>query len=122
MLQPPSCPPSAIHLPPSLHPRALDGLPVRVWRGARSVAGNMLTRRARSYHGVVQTKTREVHEQCDTLLKDKQQLSEVAESIRSKLSYFDELDRVSAVFSSGPSLPSNARLRKWRHQAESPLP
>ena len=42
-----------------------------------------------------------MHEQCDTLLKDKQQLGAFAEALRSKLGYFDELERVSAVFSGG---------------------
>jgi hypothetical protein len=47
----------------------------------------------------VQTKTREVHEQCDSLLREKSDLVAYADAIRAKLKYFDELDQIGASFS-----------------------
>lgn len=54
----------------------------------------------RTYYQTVQTKTQEVHEQCDQLLRDKTELEAFADAIRSKLDYFDELERIGLVFGS----------------------
>ncbi|KAF8388670.1 hypothetical protein HHK36_025350 [Tetracentron sinense] len=45
-------------------------------------------------HQAVATKTRTLHDACDRLLIEKQQLIEFAEALRSKLNYFDELENV----------------------------
>nr|GMC77330.1 conserved oligomeric Golgi complex subunit 3 isoform X1 [Ipomoea batatas] len=48
-------------------------------------------------HQAVATKTKTLHDACDRLLIEKQKLIEFAESLQSKLSYFDELENVSFV-------------------------
>ncbi|KAK2970720.1 hypothetical protein RJ640_015145 [Escallonia rubra] len=45
-------------------------------------------------HQAVATKTKTLHDACDRLLLEKQRLIEFAESLRSKLNYFDELENV----------------------------
>ena len=55
--------------------------------------------RMRQCYVTVQQKTREVHEQCDSLLREKDELVSYADAIRAKLAYFDELDRIGAIFS-----------------------
>ena len=55
--------------------------------------------RMRQCYVTVQSKTQEVHEQCDSLLREKNDLVSYADAIRAKLAYFDELDRIGAVFS-----------------------
>ncbi|CAK9186518.1 unnamed protein product [Ilex paraguariensis] len=45
-------------------------------------------------HQAVATKTKTLHDACDRLLLEKQRLIEFAESLRSKLNYFDELENI----------------------------
>ncbi|XP_019193627.1 PREDICTED: conserved oligomeric Golgi complex subunit 3 isoform X2 [Ipomoea nil] len=54
-------------------------------------------------HQAVATKTKTLHDACDRLLIEKQKLIEFAESLHSKLSYFDELENVATSFYS-PSM------------------
>nr|GMC73003.1 conserved oligomeric Golgi complex subunit 3 isoform X1 [Ipomoea batatas] len=54
-------------------------------------------------HQAVATKTKTLHDACDRLLIEKQKLIEFAESLQSKLSYFDELENVATSFYS-PSM------------------
>ncbi|KAL3535471.1 hypothetical protein ACH5RR_003932 [Cinchona calisaya] len=54
-------------------------------------------------HNTVATKTKTLHDACDRLLMEKQRLIEFAESLHSKLSYFDELENVATSFYS-PSM------------------
>ncbi|KAF5760005.1 putative oligomeric Golgi complex, subunit 3, cullin repeat-like-containing domain superfamily [Helianthus annuus] len=49
-------------------------------------------------HQVVATKTKTLHDACDRMVIEKQRLIEFADSLRSKLSYFDELENVAASF------------------------
>ncbi|KAL8253321.1 hypothetical protein R6Q59_037014 [Mikania micrantha] len=49
-------------------------------------------------HQVVATKTKTLHDACDRMVIEKQRLIEFAESLRSKLNYFDELENVAASF------------------------
>ncbi|CAK9147861.1 unnamed protein product [Ilex paraguariensis] len=49
-------------------------------------------------HQAVATKTKSVHDACDRRLLEKQRLIEFAESLRSKLNYFDELENVATSF------------------------
>ncbi|WOH11318.1 hypothetical protein DCAR_0830799 [Daucus carota subsp. sativus] len=49
-------------------------------------------------HQAVATKTKTLHDACDRLLIEKQRLIEFAESLRSKLNYFDELENVANSF------------------------
>ncbi|KAM0061722.1 putative oligomeric Golgi complex, subunit 3, cullin repeat-like-containing domain superfamily [Helianthus debilis subsp. tardiflorus] len=49
-------------------------------------------------HQVVATKTKTLHDACDRMVIEKQRLVEFADSLRSKLSYFDELENVAASF------------------------
>ncbi|KAK3037594.1 hypothetical protein RJ639_031900 [Escallonia herrerae] len=51
-------------------------------------------------HQAVATKTKTLHDACDRLLLEKQRLIEFAESLRSKLNYFDELENVATIFHS----------------------
>ncbi|XP_065840634.1 conserved oligomeric Golgi complex subunit 3-like [Oscarella lobularis] len=48
----------------------------------------------------VATKTEALHEACDHLLQDQTKLVRVAESIRSKLAYFDEVEELNQKFAS----------------------
>ncbi|KAI3705956.1 hypothetical protein L1987_76206 [Smallanthus sonchifolius] len=58
-------------------------------------------------HQVVATKTKTLHDACDRMVIEKQRLIEFAESLRSKLNYFDELENVAASFySSNTSVAS----------------
>ncbi|KAK9075190.1 hypothetical protein SSX86_003511 [Deinandra increscens subsp. villosa] len=58
-------------------------------------------------HEVVATKTKTLHDACDRMVIEKQRLIEFAESLRSKLNYFDELENVAASFySSNTSVAS----------------
>nr|GFC69295.1 conserved oligomeric Golgi complex subunit 3 isoform X1 [Tanacetum cinerariifolium] len=43
-------------------------------------------------HQVVATKTKTLHDACDRMVIEKQRLIEFADSLRSKLNYFDELE------------------------------
>ncbi|XP_057537707.1 conserved oligomeric Golgi complex subunit 3 [Amaranthus tricolor] len=54
-------------------------------------------------HQAVETKTKTLHDACDRLLVEKQRLIEFADALRSKLSYFDELENISTSFYS-PSM------------------
>lgn len=54
-------------------------------------------------HQAVATKTKTLHDACDRLLIEKQRLIEFADALRSKLSYFDELENISTSFYS-PSM------------------
>lgn len=49
-------------------------------------------------HQVVATKTKTLHDACDRMVIEKQRLIEFAESLRSKLNYFDELENVATSF------------------------
>lgn len=49
-------------------------------------------------HQAVATKTKTLHDACDRLLMEKQRLIEFADSLRSKLNYFDELENVATRF------------------------
>ncbi|KAM7489703.1 hypothetical protein LguiB_027187 [Lonicera macranthoides] len=49
-------------------------------------------------HQAVATKTKTLHDACDRLLVEKQRLVEFAESLRTKLNYFDELENVATSF------------------------
>ncbi|KAL8209381.1 hypothetical protein R6Q57_006113 [Mikania cordata] len=49
-------------------------------------------------HQVVATKTKTLHDACDRMVIEKQRLIEFAESLRSKLNYFDELENASLDF------------------------
>lgn len=53
----------------------------------------------RASYQVVQSKTQEVHEQCAALLREKTELVAYADAIRTKMNYYDELDRIGAIFS-----------------------
>ncbi|XP_076924103.1 conserved oligomeric Golgi complex subunit 3-like [Bidens hawaiensis] len=49
-------------------------------------------------HQVVATKTKTLHNACDRMVVEKQRLIEFADSLRSKLNYFDELENVATSF------------------------
>lgn len=49
-------------------------------------------------HQAVATKTKTLHDACDRLLKEKQRLVDFADALRSRLSYFDELEKVATNF------------------------
>ncbi|WOK92079.1 conserved oligomeric Golgi complex subunit 3 [Canna indica] len=77
-------------------------------------------------HQTVATKTRTLHDACDRLLIEKQRLIEFADALRSKLSYFDELENVSTNFyspnmsiSSAEFLPLLKRLDECISYVES---
>lgn len=48
-------------------------------------------------HEFVSTKTNSLHQSCEHLLDEQTKLLNAAESITSKLSYYNELDRVNTV-------------------------
>lgn len=48
-------------------------------------------------HEFVSTKTNTLHQSCEHLLEEQTGLMNVAEAIQSKLSYFNELDRINTV-------------------------
>lgn len=52
-----------------------------------------------SNHEFVSTKTDTLHQSCEHLLEEQTSLMNVAEAIQSKLSYFNELDRINTVSS-----------------------
>ncbi|KAI5674145.1 hypothetical protein M9H77_14509 [Catharanthus roseus] len=56
-----------------------------------------------SQHQAVATKTKTIHDACDRLLMEKQRLITFANSLHSKLNYFDELENVATSFYS-PSM------------------
>lgn len=77
-------------------------------------------------HQAVATKTKTLHDACDRLLIEKQRLIEFAESLRSKLNYFDELENVANSFYSptmnvanGSFLPLLKRLDECISYVES---
>eukprot|EP00976_Prorocentrum_cordatum_P090032 1187943-Prorocentrum_minimum.AAC.4 len=45
-------------------------------------------------HRAVDVKTRALHDSCERLVVEKERLVEFADALRSKLDYFDELDRI----------------------------
>ncbi|CAH8334719.1 unnamed protein product [Eruca vesicaria subsp. sativa] len=61
-------------------------------------------------HQTVTTKTKTLHDACDRLLMEKQKLMEFAEALRSKLSYFDELENISSNFYSPNMNVSNSNF------------
>ncbi|VFQ92552.1 unnamed protein product [Cuscuta campestris] len=61
-------------------------------------------------HQAVATKTKTLHDACDRLLMEKQKLIEFAESLHSKLSYFDELENVATSFYSPSMNVSNSNF------------
>ncbi|KAK9817306.1 hypothetical protein WJX72_012420 [[Myrmecia] bisecta] len=54
----------------------------------------------KTLHREVSSKTRALHDSCERLVLEKERLVEFADALRSKLAYFDELERVSAQFHS----------------------
>ncbi|KAI3667095.1 hypothetical protein L6452_42140 [Arctium lappa] len=58
-------------------------------------------------HQVVATKTKTLHDACDRMVIEKQRLIEFAESLRSKLNYFDELENVATSFYSSNTNVAN---------------
>lgn len=60
-----------------------------------------------SQHQAVATKTKTIHDACDRLLLEKQRLIGFAESLHSKLNYFDELENVATSFYSPSMSVSN---------------
>ena len=52
-------------------------------------------------HHEVSGKTRALHDSCERLVGEKDQLVEFARALRAKLAYFDELERVTTQFHSG---------------------
>ncbi|XP_018449460.1 conserved oligomeric Golgi complex subunit 3 isoform X1 [Raphanus sativus] len=61
-------------------------------------------------HQTVTTKTKTLHDACDRLLMEKQKLMEFAEALRSKLTYFDELENISSNFYSPNMNVSNSNF------------
>ncbi|KAK9909756.1 hypothetical protein WJX75_006999 [Coccomyxa subellipsoidea] len=55
----------------------------------------------KTQHRNVSAKTRALHESCERLVEEKERLVEFAEALRSKLAYFDELERIASQFHSG---------------------
>lgn len=53
-------------------------------------------------HEFVSTKTNTLHQSCEHLLEEQTSLMNVAEAIQSKLSYFNELDRINSVCTTNP--------------------
>jgi hypothetical protein len=58
-------------------------------------------------HRAVDVKTRALYDSCERLVVEKERLVEFADALRSKLDYFDELDRIAGRVSS-PLLPYRA--------------
>eukprot|EP00854_Cymbomonas_tetramitiformis_P013448 gene13448-15892_t len=52
-------------------------------------------------HRAVDSKTRALHDSCERLVVEKERLVEFADALRSKLDYFDELERIASAFHSG---------------------
>ena len=52
-------------------------------------------------HHEVSGKTRMLHDSCERLVDEKDSLVEFAQALRTKLAYFDELERVTTQFHSG---------------------
>ncbi|GAB4817343.1 hypothetical protein N2152v2_004389 [Parachlorella kessleri] len=57
-----------------------------------------LFERLKQQHTTVSTRTAALHATCERLVAEREALVAVAEAVRSKLNYFDELDRVAAQF------------------------
>ena len=55
----------------------------------------------KAQHVDVSGKTRSLHDSCERLVDEKDRLVEFADALRSKLAYFDELERLAAQFHSG---------------------
>lgn len=55
-----------------------------------------LFERLKQQHATVSTRTAALHTTCERLVAEREALVGVAEAIQSKLTYFDELDRVAA--------------------------
>ncbi|GJU17309.1 conserved oligomeric Golgi complex subunit 3-like protein [Tanacetum coccineum] len=71
-------------------------------------------------HQVVATKTKTLHDACDRMVIEKQRLIEFADSLRSKLNYFDELENVATSFySSNTSVASENFLPQLKKLDES---
>ena len=51
-------------------------------------------------HRDVAIKSKTLHDSCEVLVAEKDRLVEFADALRSKLAYFDELERLSAKFHS----------------------
>jgi hypothetical protein len=45
-------------------------------------------------HAAVATKTQTLHDACERLVQEKERLVEFADALRTKLNYFDELEKV----------------------------
>ena len=55
----------------------------------------------KAQHYDVSGKTRSLHDSCERLVDEKDKLVEYADALRSKLAYFDELERLASQFHSG---------------------
>ena len=55
----------------------------------------------KAQHYDVSGKTRSLHDSCERLVDEKDKLVEFADALRSKLAYFDELERLAAQLHSG---------------------
>lgn len=55
----------------------------------------------KAQHHDVSGKTRTLHDSCERLVDEKDKLVEFSDALRSKLAYFDELERLSTQFHSG---------------------
>lgn len=54
----------------------------------------------RSQHGEVASKSKALHSSCEKLVAEKDRLVDLAEAIKRKLAYFDELDKLASKFHS----------------------
>lgn len=54
----------------------------------------------RSQHAEVANKSKALHSSCEKLVAEKDRLVDLAEAIKRKLAYFDELDKLAAKFHS----------------------
>ena len=55
----------------------------------------------KTQHRDVSAKTRALHDSCERLVDEKERLVEFADALRVKLTYFDELEKMTAHFHSG---------------------
>lgn len=55
----------------------------------------------KAQHREVSSKTRALHDSCERLVAEKERLVEFAEALRTKLAFFDELERIAGQFHIG---------------------
>eukprot|EP00887_Chlorella_sp_A99_P004229 scaffold15.g4229.t1 len=63
--------------------------------------------RLKDQHYTVAARTGALHGQCERLVSERERLMELADAIRSKLSYFDEVERVAAQFHAASVSPDS---------------